>query len=182
MAITDPIKNDAKSAMITLIQSGKRVILLNGDYIYTVKVIANELSEQKQEHIIALQDEGKAVAMVGDGINDVLSLVRVDIGIAIGDGIEVAMDSADLIFLSGYLSVLADTFALARASMRNIKLNLFGAFIHNSLGIQIAAGVLLPLTGLLLSPVITGGSMDLWSLTVVINANQLRYVKLSAKS
>ena len=191
IAIADPIKSDAKAAMSALVKSGKRVILLSGDNIHTARAVANQvgikeviaevLPEQKQQHIIALQAEGEIVAMVGDGINDAPALVSADVGIAMGDGTEVAIESSDLTFLSGRLSVLADTFTLANASMRNIKQNLFGAFIYNSLGIPIAAGVLFPFTGLLLSPVIAGAAMALSSLTVVTNANRLRYVKLSSE-
>ncbi|MFT5236162.1 MAG: Cu+-exporting ATPase [Shewanella sp.] len=192
MAITDPIKADAKAAMSALIKSGKRVVLLSGDNIHTARAVADQvgireviaevLPEQKQQHIITLQAEGEIVAMVGDGINDAPALVSADVGIAMGDGTEVAIESADLTFLSGRLLVLADTFTLASASMRNIKQNLFGAFIYNSLGIPIAAGVLFPVTGLLLSPVIAGAAMALSSLTVVTNANRLRYVKLSSEA
>ncbi len=191
MAITDPIKADAKVVMSALIKSGKRVVLLSGDNLHTARAVADQvgikeviaevLPEQKQQHIIALQAEGEIVAMVGDGINDAPALVSADVGIAMGDGTEVAIESADLTFLSGRLSVLVDTFTLASASMRNIKQNLFGAFIYNTLGIPIAAGVLFPFTGLLLSPVIAGAAMALSSLTVVSNANRLRYVKLSSE-
>ncbi len=190
IAVTDPIKADAKAAMTALLQSGKRVVLLSGDNIHTAKavatqvgieeVIAEVLPEQKQAYISALQAEGEVVAMVGDGINDAPALVSADVGIAMGDGTQVVIESADLTFLSGRLSVLADTFSLAQVSMRNIKQNLFGAFIYNSLGIPIAAGVLFPFTGLLLSPVIAGGAMALSSLTVVTNANRLRYVRLNS--
>ncbi|WP_394147866.1 heavy metal translocating P-type ATPase [Shewanella atlantica] len=189
IAITDPLKPDALAAITALKHSGKRVILLSGDNLKTAsavagqvgieEVIAGVLPEQKQQHIIDLKSSGETVAMVGDGINDAPALVSADVGIAMGDGTQVAIESADLTFLSGRLSVLADTFSLADASMRNIKQNLFGAFIYNSLGIPIAAGVLFPFTGMLLSPVIAGGAMALSSLTVVTNANRLRRQKLS---
>ena len=189
IAITDPLKPDAFDAISALKKSGKRVILLSGDNLKTAnavarqvgieEVIAGVLPEQKQQHIIDLKSSGETVAMVGDGINDAPALVSADVGIAMGDGTQVAIESADLTFLSGRLSVLADTFSLASASMRNIKQNLFGAFIYNSLGIPIAAGVLFPFTGMLLSPVIAGGAMALSSLTVVTNANRLRHQKLN---
>ena len=189
IAITDPLKPDALEAISALKRAGKRVILLSGDNHKTAnavarqvgieEVIAGVLPEQKQQHIIDLKSSGEIVAMVGDGINDAPALVSADVGIAMGDGTQVAIESADLTFLSGRLSVLADTFSLASASMRNIKQNLFGAFIYNSLGIPIAAGVLFPFTGMLLSPVIAGGAMALSSLTVVTNANRLRHQKLN---
>ncbi|WP_415641149.1 heavy metal translocating P-type ATPase, partial [Shewanella violacea] len=182
IAISDPVKPDAKQAIAALKRGGKRVILLSGDKQETVQAVANEvgideviagvLPEQKQAKIIELKEIGEVVAMVGDGINDAPALMSADVGIAMGDGTEVAIESADLTLLSGRLSVLADTFALANASMRNIKQNLFGAFIYNSLGIPVAAGVLFPLTGILLSPVIAGAAMALSSLTVVTNANR----------
>ncbi|AQS37196.1 copper/silver-translocating P-type ATPase [Shewanella psychrophila] len=189
IAISDPVKSDAKDAIAALKRAGKRVILLSGDKQETVQAVADEvgieeviagvLPEQKQAKIIELKESGEVVAMVGDGINDAPALMSADVGIAMGDGTEVAIESADLTFLTGRLSVLADTFALANASMRNIKQNLFGAFIYNSLGIPVAAGVLFPLTGILLSPVIAGAAMALSSLTVVTNANRLRHVKLT---
>ncbi|QFU21917.1 heavy metal translocating P-type ATPase [Shewanella eurypsychrophilus] len=189
IAISDPVKSDAKEAIAALKRAGKRVILLSGDKQETVQAVADEvgideviagvLPEQKQAKIIELKESGEVVAMVGDGINDAPALMSADVGIAMGDGTEVAIESADLTFLTGRLSVLADTFALANASMRNIKQNLFGAFIYNSLGIPVAAGVLFPLTGILLSPVIAGAAMALSSLTVVTNANRLRHVKLT---
>ncbi|NRB24608.1 heavy metal translocating P-type ATPase [Shewanella sp.] len=189
IAISDPVKPDAKDAIAALKRAGKRVILLSGDKQETVQAVADEvgideviagvLPEQKQAKIIELKESGEIVAMVGDGINDAPALMSANVGIAMGDGTEVAIESADLTLLTGRLSVLADTFALANASMRNIKQNLFGAFIYNSLGIPIAAGVLFPLTGILLNPVIAGAAMALSSLTVVTNANRLRHVKLS---
>lgn len=189
IAISDPVKPDAKEAIAALKRAGKRVILLSGDKQETVQAVADEvgideviagvLPEQKQAKIIELKESGEVVAMVGDGINDAPALMSADVGIAMGDGTEVAIESADLTLLTGRLSVLADTFALANASMRNIKQNLFGAFIYNSLGIPVAAGVLFPLTGILLSPVIAGAAMALSSLTVVTNANRLRHVKLN---
>ncbi|MBE7214257.1 heavy metal translocating P-type ATPase [Shewanella benthica] len=189
IAISDPVKPDAKEAIAALKRAGKRVILLSGDKQETVQAVADEvgideviagvLPEQKQAKIIELKESGEVVAMVGDGINDAPALMSADVGIAMGSGTEVAIESADLTLLTGRLSVLADTFALANASMRNIKQNLFGAFIYNSLGIPVAAGVLFPLTGILLSPVIAGAAMALSSLTVVTNANRLRHVKLS---
>ncbi|QDZ91603.1 heavy metal translocating P-type ATPase [Shewanella decolorationis] len=188
IAIADPIKVDAKAAISAIRSQGIRVVLLTGDNPQTAQavavqvgieeVIAGVLPEQKQQHIKALQQQGHVVAMVGDGINDAPALMSADVGIAMGSGTEVAIESADMTLLSHQLIVIANLLALSRATIRNIKQNLFGAFIYNSLGIPVAAGVLYPLTGMLLSPVIAGAAMALSSLTVVTNANRLRQQKL----
>ena len=188
IAIADPIKADAKEAISAIRLQGIRVVLLTGDNPQTAQavaaqvgieeVIAGVLPEQKQQHIKALQQQGHVVAMVGDGINDAPALMSADVGIAMGSGTEVAIESADMTLLSHQLIVIANLLALSRATIRNIKQNLFGAFIYNSLGIPVAAGVLYPLTGMLLSPVIAGAAMALSSLTVVTNANRLRQQKL----
>ncbi|MEL4279482.1 MULTISPECIES: heavy metal translocating P-type ATPase [Shewanella] len=188
IAIADPIKADAKEAISAIRSQGIRVVLLTGDNPQTAQavaaqvgieeVIAGVLPEQKQQHIKALQQQGHVVAMVGDGINDAPALMSADVGIAMGSGTEVAIESADMTLLSQQLIVIANLLALSRATIRNIKQNLFGAFIYNSLGIPVAAGVLYPLTGMLLSPVIAGAAMALSSLTVVTNANRLRQQKL----
>ncbi|UML92443.1 heavy metal translocating P-type ATPase [Shewanella xiamenensis] len=188
IAIADPIKADAKEAISAIRSQGIRVVLLTGDNPQTAQavaaqvgieeVIAGVLPEQKQQHIKALQQQGHVVAMVGDGINDAPALMSADVGIAMGSGTEVAIESADMTLLSHQLIVIANLLALSRATISNIKQNLFGAFIYNSLGIPVAAGVLYPLTGMLLSPVIAGAAMALSSLTVVTNANRLRQQKL----
>ncbi|MFV0594143.1 heavy metal translocating P-type ATPase [Shewanella sp.] len=188
IAIADPIKADAKEAISAIRSQGIRVVLLTGDNPQTAQavaaqvgieeVIAGVLPEQKQQHIKALQQQGHVVAMVGDGINDAPALMSADVGIAMGSGTEVAIESADMTLLSHQLIVIANLLALSRATITNIKQNLFGAFIYNSLGIPVAAGVLYPLTGMLLSPVIAGAAMALSSLTVVTNANRLRQQKL----
>ena len=188
IAIADPIKADAKEAISAIRSQGIRVVLLTGDNPQTAQavaaqvgieeVIAGVLPEQKQQHIKALQQQGHVVAMVGDGINDAPALMSADVGIAMGSGTEVAIESADMTLLSHQLIVIANLLALSRATISNIKQNLFGAFIYNSLGIPVAAGVLYPLTGMLLNPVIAGAAMALSSLTVVTNANRLRQQKL----
>lgn len=188
IALADPIKTDAKTAISAMLQQDIRVVLLTGDNPQTAQAVADQvgiteviagvLPEQKQQHIKALQQQGHIVAMVGDGINDAPALMSADVGIAMGSGTEVAIESADMTLLSHQLIVIANLLALSRATITNIKQNLFGAFVYNSLGIPVAAGVLYPLTGMLLSPVIAGAAMALSSLTVVTNANRLRKQKL----
>ncbi|MCA1895878.1 heavy metal translocating P-type ATPase [Shewanella putrefaciens] len=188
IALADPIKADAKTAISAMLQQDIRVVLLTGDNPQTAQAVADQvgiteviagvLPEQKQQHIKALQQQGHIVAMVGDGINDAPALMSADVGIAMGSGTEVAIESADMTLLSHQLIVIANLLALSRATITNIKQNLFGAFVYNSLGIPVAAGVLYPLTGMLLSPVIAGAAMALSSLTVVTNANRLRKQKL----
>ncbi|WP_299806746.1 heavy metal translocating P-type ATPase [uncultured Shewanella sp.] len=189
VAIADPIKVDAAQAVLAMKNQGLKVVLLTGDNELTAQAVADKvgiesvfadvLPEQKQQKVQELQQAGEVVAMVGDGINDAPALMSADVGLAMGSGTEIAIESADFTLLSARLMVINDTLALARASMTNIKQNLFGAFIYNSLGIPIAAGVLFPFTGMLLSPVIAGAAMALSSLTVVTNANRLRRIKLS---
>ncbi|MGS0683393.1 heavy metal translocating P-type ATPase [Shewanella sp. 125m-7] len=188
IAIADPIKVDAAQAVLAMKNQGLKLVLLTGDNELTAQavadkvgietVFANVLPEQKQQKVRELQQAGEVVAMVGDGINDAPALMSADVGLAMGSGTEIAIESADFTLLSARLMVINDTIALARASMTNIKQNLFGAFIYNSLGIPIAAGVLFPFTGMLLSPVIAGAAMALSSLTVVSNANRLRSQRL----
>ncbi|MCL1147015.1 heavy metal translocating P-type ATPase [Shewanella marinintestina] len=188
MAIADPIKTDAAEAIRAMKAKGLKVVMLTGDNPITANavaakvgidtVVANVLPEQKQAKVLELQQAGEVVAMVGDGINDAPALVSADVGFAMGSGTDIAIESADFTLLSPRLMVINDSLALAKASMSNIKQNLFGAFIYNSLGIPVAAGLLFPFTGMLLSPVVAGAAMALSSLTVVTNANRLRRVKL----
>lgn len=188
IAIADPIKADAIQAVKKMQQAGFKLVLLTGDNHQTARAVADKvgitrvfaevLPEDKQSKVIELQQAGEVVAMVGDGINDAPALMSADVGLAMGSGTEIAIESADFTLLSARLVLIADTLLLAKASMINIKQNLFGAFIYNTLGIPVAAGVLFPFTGLLLSPVIAGAAMALSSLTVVSNANRLRRVAL----
>jgi Cu+-exporting ATPase len=136
--------------------------------------VAEVMPADKADVIRALQAEGQAVAMVGDGINDAPALAQADVGFAIGTGTDIAIESADVALMSGSLYGVVDSIRLSRATMRNIRQNLFGAFIYNALGIPIAAGILYPLFGVLLNPIIAGAAMAASSVTVVSNANRLR--------
>ena len=184
LGVADRIKPDAAEAVARLRASGLRVIMITGDVPGTANAIARQagidevlaevLPEDKARHVGDLQQQGRKVAMVGDGINDAPALARADVGFAIGAGTDVAIESAAITLMGGSLHGVADAMALSRATLRNIKQNLFGAFVYNSLGVPIAAGVLFPFTGWLLSPVIAGAAMSLSSVTVVSNANRLR--------
>lgn len=187
IAIADPIKPDAKSAIARLQALGLKVVMLTGDQHATAQAVADLLAidevwaellpQEKEAKIAALQAQGEVVGMVGDGINDAPALARADVGFAIGSGTDVAIESADITLMRSSLHGVVDAIAISTATVRNIKQNLFGAFIYNSLGIPIAAGALYPLFGLLLNPMIAGAAMALSSFTVVSNANRLRFFK-----
>lgn len=190
ISVSDPIRSDSKKAIRRLHKLGIKVVMLTGDNRLTAQAIASKagidefhaevLPEDKARHVKQLQQIGHNVGMTGDGINDAPALAQSDVGFAIGTGTDVAIESADVTLMGASLHGVADAIELSKATLRNIKQNLFGAFIYNSLGIPIAAGILFPFTGILLNPVIAGGAMALSSVTVVSNANRLRWFKPSA--
>ena len=187
IAIADPIKEDSAAAIARLREEGIRVVMLTGDNQATAKAVARQvgvdevfaevLPEDKANKVLELQQQGERVGMTGDGINDAPALATADVGFAIGTGTDVAIESADVTLMRGSLHGLADAIAISKATLANIKQNLFGAFIYNVAGIPVAAGILYPFFGLLLSPVIAGAAMAFSSLTVVSNANRLRLFK-----
>jgi Cu+-exporting ATPase len=187
IAVADPIKSDSVSAIKRLQKNGIRVVMLTGDNSVTANAVAKKagineffaevLPEEKANKVASLQHEGEIVGMTGDGINDAPALAMANVGFAIGTGTDVAIESADITLMRGSLHGLADAIAVSKATLTNIKQNLFGAFIYNVAGIPFAAGLLYPFFGLLLSPVIAGAAMAFSSLTVVSNANRLRLFK-----
>jgi Cu+-exporting ATPase len=187
IAVADPIKEDSVAAIKRLQNNGVRVVMLTGDNRATAKAVAEKvgiseyfaevLPEQKSAKVAELQREGEIVGMTGDGINDAPALALANVGFAIGTGTDVAIESADITLMRGSLHGLADAIAISKATLTNIKQNLFGAFIYNVAGIPVAAGLLYPLLGVLLNPVFAGAAMAFSSVTVVSNANRLRLFK-----
>lgn len=182
-AIRDPLRRDSVEALQRLHRQGYQLVMLTGDNPVTANAIAKEagidrviagvLPEGKAEAIKQLQAQGHRVAMIGDGINDAPALAQADVGIAMGGGSDIAIETAAITLMRHSLNGVADALELSKATLRNMKQNLLGAFVYNTLGIPIAAGVLYPLTGTLLSPVVAGAAMALSSITVVSNANRL---------
>jgi Cu+-exporting ATPase len=187
IAVADPIKPDSKEAIARLHQLGIKVVMLTGDNVATAQAVANQvgidrvqaevLPQDKDKQVAELIAQGEKVGMVGDGINDAPALARADVGFAIGTGTDVAIESSDVTLMSGSLHGVPNAIAISRATVRNIRQNLFGAFIYNVLGIPIAAGLLYPLFGVLLNPMIAGAAMAMSSVTVVSNAGRLRWFK-----
>jgi Cu+-exporting ATPase len=188
VAVSDPVKSDSKEAVQRLKSLGIKVVMVTGDNEATARAVAAEvgisdvraqiLPEEKARVVDALQKELGHVAMVGDGINDAPALAKADVGFAIGGGTDVAIESADVVILKGSLLKVSEAVALSRATLSNIRQNLFGAFIYNSLGIPVAAGLLYPIFGILLNPMVAGAAMAMSSVTVVFNALRLRRQKI----
>lgn len=182
-AIRDPLRQESVSALQRLHRRGYQLVMLTGDNEITANAIAREagidrviagvLPEGKAQAISQLQQKGQQVAMIGDGINDAPALAQADVGIAMGGGSDVAIETAAITLMRQDLNAVADALAISKATLRNMKQNLLGAFIYNACGIPIAAGILYPLTGTLLNPVVAGAAMALSSITVVSNANRL---------
>jgi Cu+-exporting ATPase len=188
IAVADPIKPTSAAAIAALHARDIRVVMLTGDSRATAEAVAREMGidevhanvspEDKHREIERLKSEGRRVAMAGDGINDAPALAAADVGIAMGTGTDVAIESAGVTLVRGDLTGVVQAIILSRATMRNIRQNLFFAFAYNTLGIPVAAGVLFPAFGLLLNPMIAAAAMSLSSVSVIANALRLRGVKL----
>jgi Cu+-exporting ATPase len=188
LAVADPIKATTAEAIQELHALGLELVMLTGDNRHTAAAVAKQLGIDTVEAEIEpagkvakvkqLRAEGKYVAMAGDGINDAPALSEAEVGIAMGTGTDVAMQSAGITLVKGDLRGIAQAIRLSRATLGNIRQNLVFAFLYNALGIPIAAGVLYPFFGLLLSPIIAGAAMSLSSVSVITNALRLRHVKL----
>jgi len=188
IGVADPIKDTTPEAIAQLHREGLRIVMLSGDSRTTAETVARKLGiddvmpevlpDQKAAMVKRLQEEGHIVAMAGDGINDAPALAQAHVGIAMGTGTDVAMESAGVTLVKGDLRGIARARRLSRATMSNIRQNLFFAFVYNALGVPIAAGVLYPWLGLLLSPMIAAAAMSFSSVSVIANALRLRSVRL----
>lgn len=187
ITVSDPIKKDSALAVQHLKNLGLRIIMVTGDNQITAHAIAKQagisevraqvLPQDKAAVVMELQQQGEIVGMVGDGINDAPALAQANVGIAIGTGTDVAIESADIVILQGSLLKIPEIISLSKATVINIKQNLIGAFFYNCISIPVAAGLLYPWFGILLNPMIAGAAMALSSVTVVTNANRLRWIK-----
>jgi Cu+-exporting ATPase len=188
LAISDPVKEGTAEALDRLHEAGMRVVMVTGDNERTARAVAAKLGiddvragvlpEQKQGIVREFQAQGHRVAMAGDGINDAPALAAADVGIAMGTGTDVAMESAGVTLVKGDLRGIAGARRLSEATMTNIRQNLFFAFVYNGVGVPIAAGVLYPFIGLLLNPMIAAAAMSFSSVSVITNALRLRKVSL----
>jgi Cu+-exporting ATPase len=188
IAVADPIKSSTADAIAALHAEGIRIVMVTGDSRTTAEAVARKLKlddvraevlpEQKSQVVKELQQQGRIVAMAGDGVNDAPALAQAQVGIAMGGGTDVAMESAGITLLKGDLRGIQRARILSRATMKNIRQNLWLAFIYNVLGIPIAAGVLYPVFGLLLSPMIASAAMTLSSVSVIGNALRLRRIQV----
>jgi Cu+-exporting ATPase len=188
LGVSDPIKESTADAIRMLHREGIRIVMVTGDNRTTAEIVARKLRidevraevlpEKKGEIVKQLQGEGRVVAMAGDGINDAPALAQAHVGIAMGTGTDVAIQSAGITLVKGDLRGIARARRLSRATMRNIRQNLFFAFVYNSIGVPVAAGVLYPIVGLLLSPMIASAAMTFSSVSVISNALRLRKLEL----
>jgi Cu+-exporting ATPase len=188
LAVSDPVKETTQEALKQLRQSGLRLVMLTGDNKRTAASVAKRLGideveaevlpEDKARIVQRLRSEGRVVAMAGDGVNDAPALTAADVGIAMGTGTDIAIESAGVTLVKGDLLGIARARRLSQATMSNIRQNLFFAFIYNTAGIPLAAGVLYPFFGLLLSPIVAAAAMALSSVSVIANALRLRRVEM----
>jgi Cu+-exporting ATPase len=188
IGVADPVKETTSEAIKALHAEGLRIVMLTGDNEPTARavaaklgideVIAEVLPDQKAEAVKRLQRDGRIVAMAGDGINDAPALAQAAVGIAMGTGTDVAMESAGVTLVSGDLRGIVRALRLSNATMRNIRQNLFFAFVYNAIGVPVAAGVLYPFFGILLSPMIAAAAMSFSSVSVITNALRLRNAKI----
>jgi Cu+-exporting ATPase len=188
VGVADPVKESAAEAVDLLHRDGMRLMMLTGDSRTTAEAVARRLGldaveaevlpEQKGAIVKRLQAEGRTVAMAGDGINDAPALAQAQVGIAMGTGTDVAMESAGVTLVKGDLRGIVRARRLSQATMRNIRQNLFFAFVYNALGVPVAAGILYPVFGLLLSPIIASAAMTFSSVSVIANALRLRKLEL----
>ncbi|MCK5729216.1 MAG: HAD-IC family P-type ATPase, partial [Methylococcales bacterium] len=191
ISVSDPIKKDSVVAIQTLKDSGVKLLMVTGDNEITAHAIAKQagiervyaqvLPNDKAKIIKELQFQGAKVGMVGDGINDAPALAQANVGFAMGAGTDVAIESADIVILQNSLLKIPETMRLSTATVKNIQQNMLGAFFYNTLSIPLAAGLFYPLFGILLSPMVAGAAMAMSSVTVVSNANRLRWISLDKK-